>query len=331
MPKCSPRAASKRRMKLAWTLAKRRMKSVLGAVGVVSMANLEALVDRSSICRNIQQGGPAFQLAASTPVTGGERQSPPRGVDVKKPGAGPVFVSVAELSAATARTMGRSGTPAGAAGGAARLGRTATAADLDDLATTTTATAARTAAAAGAAAAAIAVTGIATAQLDGLGTGRRIRLEAGDDLAGQGLLDELFNVFQHVVLVHADQRDRFARRAGAAGAADTVDIVFWNVRQVVVDHVGQLVDVDAARGDVGGDQHLQGAVLEFRQGLGAGRLALVAVDRHRADAVRAQLLHQFIGAMLGAGKYQHLGPVVRLDQMGQHGVLLVAVDRVDLL
>src|SRR5450830_176415 len=73
MPKCSPRAASKRRMKLAWTLAKRRMKSVLGAVGVVSMANLEALVDRSSICRNIQQGGPAFQLAASTPVTGGER------------------------------------------------------------------------------------------------------------------------------------------------------------------------------------------------------------------------------------------------------------------
>src|SRR5450830_1488619 len=108
------------------------------------------------------------------------------------------------LSAATARAVGRSGTPAGAAGGAARLGRTASGAHFDDLPTTTaTATATRTGAAAGASAA-VAMTGIATAQLDGLGTGRRIRLEAGDDLAGQGLLDELFNVFQHVVLVHAD-------------------------------------------------------------------------------------------------------------------------------
>ncbi len=93
----------------------------------------------------------------------------------------------------------------------------------------------------------------------------------------------------------------------------------------------QLVDVDAARRDVGCHQHLQAAILEFRQRLGTRRLALVAVDRHRADAVLAQLFHQLVGAMLGARKHQHLVPVVRLDQVRQHRVLLVAVHRVDFL
>ena len=35
--------------------------------------------------------------------------------------------------------------------------------------------------------------------------------------------------------------------------------------------------------------------------------------------------------MLGTRKYQYLRPVIRLDQVGQHRVLLVAVDRMDLL
>ena len=46
-------------------------------------------------------------------------------------------------------------------------------------------------------------------------------------------------------------------RAGAAGAADAVHVVLGHVRQLEVDDVRQLVDVDAARGDVGRDQHLQ--------------------------------------------------------------------------
>ena len=56
-------------------------------------------------------------------------------------------------------------------------------------------------------------------------------------------------------LVDADQRDRLALRAGAAGAADAVHVVLGHVGQLVVDDVRQLVDVDAARGDVGRHQH----------------------------------------------------------------------------
>ncbi len=62
-------------------------------------------------------------------------------------------------------------------------------------------------------------------------------------------LDQSLDIAQQAVFVHADQRDRLAFGAGAAGAADTVHIVLGHVRQVEVDNVGQLVDVDTARGD----------------------------------------------------------------------------------
>src|SRR5258706_2540966 len=57
----------------------------------------------------------------------------------------------------------------------------------------------------------------------------------------------------------------------AAGAADAVGVVFRDVQQ--------RLDVEAACGDVGGDEHLQLTVLEALQSLHALRLALVAVDR----------------------------------------------------
>ncbi len=63
-----------------------------------------------------------------------------------------------------------------------------------------------------------------------------------------------------------------------------MDVVFRDVRQVVVDDVRQGLDVEAPRGDVGGDEHLQLAVLEALQGLHALRLALVAVDRRGFDS-----------------------------------------------
>ena len=75
--------------------------------------------------------------------------------------------------------------------------------------------------------------------------------------------------------------------AGAAGAADAVDVVLGDVRQLVVDDVGQVLDVEAARGDVGRDEDLHLAALKSSSASDALALALVAVDRGGADAVLA--------------------------------------------
>src|SRR5690606_34982848 len=74
------------------------------------------------------------------------------------------------------------------------------------------------------------------------------------------LLGHALDGLEQLLLVRRHQRDGLAAAPGTAGAADAVDVVFLDVGQLVVDHVGQLVDVQAAGGDVGGhqDAHLVG-------------------------------------------------------------------------
>ena len=101
-----------------------------------------------------------------------------------------------------------------------------------------------------------------------------------------------------------------------------MDIVFRDIRQLKIDHLRQLVDIDAARGDVRRHQDLQGAILELGQGTGTRRLALVAMDGRRRDLVLEQLLGQLVGAVFGAGKDQHLLPVVMANQVRQKLLLM---------
>ncbi|MCY1346834.1 hypothetical protein D9M69_329320 [compost metagenome] len=101
-----------------------------------------------------------------------------------------------------------------------------------------------------------------------------------------------------------------------------MDVVFLDVGQLVVDHVGQLVDVQAAGGDVGGDQDAHVVGLEVGQRLGPRVLTLVAVDRGGRQAVLAQVFGEAVGAVLGAGEHQHLLPGADGDQVRQQRTLL---------
>ena len=166
---------------------------------------------------------------------------------------------------------------------------------------------------------------------DGLGLFARFRAEAVDDPDFDVLLGEALDVLHETFLIQADQAEGFAAVAGAAGAADPVHIVFADVRDFVVHHVRQLVDVDAAGRDVGRDQRADVAVLETGQRLGPGALALVAVQRHRLDPVLGQEFGDVVGTKLGACEHQHLAPVVLLDDVRQQLLFLAAADRKDLL
>ncbi len=84
----------------------------------------------------------------------------------------------------------------------------------------------------------------------------------------------------------------------------------------------QLVDVQAAGGDVGGHEDANRVGLEVGQRLGAGILALVAVDRRSRQAVLFEVLGQAVGAMFGTGEDQHLLPGALGDQVGEQGALV---------
>ena len=58
-----------------------------------------------------------------------------------------------------------------------------------------------------------------------------------------------------VISAPASRVDGVALRSGAASSSYAVNEVLSHLRQVIVDHVGDVIHVQAARGDIGGDQH----------------------------------------------------------------------------
>src|SRR5688500_16431327 len=98
-------------------------------------------------------------------------------------------------------------------------------------------------------------------------------------------LQHPLDILEEFHLLGADQRDRFAGKAGAAGAANAVDVILGRVRQFVIDDERQLLDVEAARRDVGRDEYRNLALLELLERLHALGLGAVAVYLLRDDPV----------------------------------------------
>ncbi len=121
-------------------------------------------------------------------------------------------------------------------------------------------------------------------------------------------------------LVGQHQGDHGAGLPRAGGAAAAVQVVLVVGRRVDVHHQVQVVHVDAAGGDIGGDQGGDVAVLELLQHPVALRLGLAAVQRGRADAVGEQLLGQLVGGVLGVHEHDH--PALAGRDLHGHGALV---------
>src|SRR5271165_508809 len=105
-------------------------------------------------------------------------------------------------------------------------------------------------------------------------------------------------------LILYEERGGDSAPTSAAGAANAMNEVLRHFWQVVVDDVHDVLHMDAARGEVGGDQHAETAALEAFEGRRALRLRAIAVNHRRVDAVTIQALGDAFGAALSAGKHQ---------------------------
>ena len=124
-----------------------------------------------------------------------------------------------------------------------------------------------------------------------------------------------------------DKTDGRAAFARAARAADAVRVVDGGTGQVVVDDGRQAGDVDAARGHVGGDQHLQAPRLEVGQQLAARALAEFAVECAHVQSRALQLVGHVFGRVLGGDEHQHALPLLLQDQVAQQLRAARHVDR----
>ena len=246
-----------------------------------------ALVTRRALLASAARGiagGAALTLSGGTTRTVGAGLSTLTGA------------TLATLAAATAATRAAAltaTTRAAAVRGALRLARGALALRV------------------GALAAAAAVRTLAAAGLLGLGRGcdigRHLTDERGDLGRGRrdlhrgdgdgGLAQQVLDVF---LLARHDDRDDRALRAGTGGAARAVQVRLVLHGRVDVDDQLDVVDVHAARGDVGRDEHLRGARRESGEVPVTRGLRQVAVQVHRRNALRRQRLRELLGVVLRA-------------------------------
>lgn len=127
------------------------------------------------------------------------------------------------------------------------------------------------------------------------------------------------------------ERDRNAGSPGAGGSPDPVHITFGYIRQFVVDDMGHVIDVDAARGYIGRHQNAYAALAEVVERALARTLRLVAMDCLGADAIAFKMFHHLVGAMLGPRENHHPVKVRLGEQLGQPGALCLRIEMVDAL
>src|SRR5579872_2417049 len=137
-------------------------------------------------------------------------------------------------------------------------------------------------------------------------------------LSRQRDADQFFDVTQiGQFLTTGDQRDRDPFGAGARGTADAMDIGFGNVGKIEIHHMRDAIDIDAAGGNVGGDQRADFAGAERGEHPLAVILRLVAMDGVGGDAGAREAFHHLVGAMLGPRENQRAIDRLLLEKLGQ--------------
>ena len=159
--------------------------------------------------------------------------------------------------------------------------------------------------------------------------GSRGVIEIGHGHARQPLVDRALDVADAPFVFGRHERKRRAGQLGARRASDAMDVILRRGRHVEVDDVPERRHIDAARRDVGGDEHPIFSALEAGERFGALRLRPIAVNALHAHLVLLEVLGQPIGAMLRAREHERFLHVSLVQQREQQALLQMRRHRID--
>ena len=103
-------------------------------------------------------------------------------------------------------------------------------------------------------------------------------------------------------IVRRDERHRLSAVFRARRATDTMNIVFWCVRHIIIDDERNVCHVYAARHHIRGHEHVYLAILKIQHDLVALFLLQVRMHRVRVDIETAQHARELFHALFFAGK-----------------------------
>jgi len=116
------------------------------------------------------------------------------------------------------------------------------------------------------------------------------------------LLDEAFDGLCVFEFLAGNDGEGIAFLIGSTGASDAVDVILGIFRYSVIDDVGDVGDIEAAGGDICGDNDIEGAVAEAAECFGAFGLADIRVHDGGFVTLFDEHVVDFVAFRLGAGE-----------------------------
>lgn len=118
--------------------------------------------------------------------------------------------------------------------------------------------------------------------------------------------DELLNITKVCDIVVVAEGYRHPSGSCSSRSSDTMHVGLRDIRDVIVDHVLQGVNINPTGGDIGRDQHPGSLLLEIGQGSLPVVLGLVSMDCFRDDSSSDEELHNFVRSVFGSSKNEHI-------------------------
>jgi hypothetical protein len=89
---------------------------------------------------------------------------------------------------------------------------------------------------------------------------------------------------QTTTLLRSDKDQRFPAATGASGSSDSMYVGIEISREIKVDDVADVIDVEAARGDIGCNHHTDSLITQTLQNRRTLSLRQITVERFRCDS-----------------------------------------------
>ena len=144
----------------------------------------------------------------------------------------------------------------------------------------------------------------------------------GDLVDGDPLAGDPLDGLEHPVLTRLGERDRHTLPPGPAHPADPVHVRLRRRRDVVVDHVGELLDVQPSGGHVGGDQQVRRAGAQPAHHPVPLLLAHPAVQRLGPVAPAVHRLGEPVDLLTAAAEHDRRGGRLHVQHPAQRGRLV---------
>ena len=130
-------------------------------------------------------------------------------------------------------------------------------------------------------------------------------------------LDGTLNQLQLTELTRSDEGHSYAGVACTTGTADAVNVAFRILRNIKVDNVGNVINVDTAGSNVGSNQHINSALAEFLHYAVTLVLAQVAMQALSHVATAGKSDRQVVNTLFGTAEDNQLAVDFCVQQTAQ--------------